>query len=183
MENGQRSSADLSPKRPEVLGHFRGDLTPPGTRYRPLGIHTVDQIPGDPANETSGLPELAAALAVLGIGEAEGEWRVERADPAVVGSGSLLVTPDGGKPPQRIFFAANAEAALQLHLAGAVGDNDSDAIIVFSTAPEARPARSPSAPLGRTGEPFTRIVAVRTLLLDAPDVAAFQRRFREMAVV
>lgn len=149
--------------------------------YEPLGIQTVNQIPADPGNATSGLPELASGLALLGLGEADGLWAIERADPAAALNGAARLTPTGGAP-QRIFFVANQEAALQLHIAGIVGENDPDAVIVYSTAPETRATRSPHA-RRRTGVPATRRVGLRPLLRDAADLAELRRRFRTEAVL
>ena len=79
-------------------------LEPGAPVYQPLGIEPVDQIAGDPSLATSGLPELAVALGVLGVGEAEGKWTIARADPGQPTSGALQVTPTGGdRRPAAVF--------------------------------------------------------------------------------
>jgi hypothetical protein len=159
---------------------MRAAHTSNGT-YEPLGIQTANQIPADPGNATSGLPELATVLGLLGLGERDGHWALERADPVAPLNGSARVTPTGSAP-QRVFFVANQEAALQLHMAGIVGADDPDAVVVYSTAPEPRPTRSPHA-RRRTGIPATRRVGLRPLLRDAPNLAELRRRFRTEAVL
>jgi hypothetical protein len=108
-----------------VLRMFRPAAA--GGTYEPLGIQTVNQIPADPNNGVSGLPELASALALLGLGEANGDWIVERANPLAATNGSLRVVPSSGIA-QRVFFVANQDAALQLHVNGVVDEDEPDAI-------------------------------------------------------
>lgn len=162
-----------------VMRMFRG-AGGAGT-YEPLGTGIVSQIPGDPNNATSGLPELAIALGLLGLGEAEGAWTVERADPTLPANGSTTVTPAAGTA-QRIFLVANHEAALKLQVDGVIADDEPDAVVVCSTRVAARPVRSPRRSLRGSGS-ITRWVGVRTLLEEAPDLAGLRRRFREEAVL
>lgn len=163
-----------------ALRILRGTSGGPGA-YEALSTHIVSQIPADPNNGTSGLPELATALGLLGLGEARADWTVGRADPSTPANGSLTVTPAGGTA-QRVFFVANQEADLALHMSGAVGDNDPDAVIIFSTSPGRRARRSPRRSW-RTADAATRRVGIRTLLGEALDVAELSRRFREEAVL
>ena len=149
--------------------------------YEALGTLTINQIPADPANGTSGLPEMAAALCLLGLGESAGDWTVERPDPSATINGSVRVIPSG-RLRQRVFFVANQEAALQLYIGGALGDNDPDAVIIYSTAPEPRPTRSPRA-RRRTGVPATRRIGMRPLLAEAPDLGELCRQFRIRSVL
>ena len=143
----------------------------------------MDQIAGDPSLATSGLPELAVALGVLGVGEAEGKWTIARADPGQPTSGALQVTPTGGTVAQRLFFVANTEAALQLKAADIVRDDEPDVVIVYSTAPAPRQPRSSRSALGRTGARATREVGIRSLLRDSNSLAELKMRFREEAVL
>ena len=151
--------------------------------YRPLSIAPVNQIAGDPSLVTSGLPELAVALGVLGVGEVEGEWTIARADPAQPTSGAVQVNPTEGDVAQRLFFVANTEAALQLHLDGVIRDDEPDVVIVYSTAPALRQPRSPRSAPGRTGARAIREVGVRSLLRDSSSLAELKMRFREEAIL
>jgi uncharacterized membrane protein len=152
-------------------------------KYQPLGIQPLNMIDGDPGLITSGLPELAATLAILGLGEARGDWKLERSSPSELTSGIITVTPNGSTAAQKIHFVANVEASLQLFLAGAVRDDEPDAIIFYSTAPIRRLPRSPRVAPGRTGAAATREVGVRPLLGEAGTLADFQKRLREEAIL
>jgi hypothetical protein len=164
-----------------ALGMLRGDLA--GTRYLGVSIHPLGQVSSDPGNTTSGLPELATVIGLLGLGEQGGEWAVHRADPSTPSSGALVVMPVGAATGQRMFFVANTDAALRLNLAGAVTDYDSDAIVVSSTVVAPRPPRSPGGKKGRTGIVDTRHFSIRALLSQAQDLAEFQRLFRQAATL
>lgn len=167
-----------------MLDLFREGRPPNGAfRYRPLGIQPINMIAGLPDLMTSGLPELAAALGALGLGEASGDWTLGRADPREPTSGAVTVMPTGGKGAQKVFFVANVEAALQLYLAGVIRDDEPDAVIFYSTAPPSRLPRSPRAAPGRTGAAVIREVGVRPLLSHAVTLADFQKRLREEAVL
>jgi hypothetical protein len=149
--------------------------------YEPLGTQIVSQIAADPNNSTSGLPGFAAALSMLGLGEADGDWTVSSVDPATAETGTVSVTPTGGSK-QRFFFVANQEVALNLHVEGAVRDDEPDAVVVYSTRPETRARRSPRRSW-RTGRHTTRRLGIQALMQDAVDLAEFRRRFREEAVL
>jgi hypothetical protein len=151
--------------------------------YRPLSVQPAHQIAGDPATPLSGLPEAAATLGLLGAGLAEGLWQIQPSAPADLTTGSLQVIPHGSAAPQRLFFVANAEAALKLQVDNIVGEDEPDAIILYSTRPPTRLRRSPRAAPGRTAAVLTREVGLRDLLNDAPSLADFKRRFREEAVL
>jgi hypothetical protein len=166
----------------KVLRMLRIGQTAGTGAYEPLGVHTVAQIPVDPSNSTSGLPEFAVALGILGLGETAGHWMLERTKSTAPVRGAVVVAQRGGSPNQRLFFVANQEAALRLHMSGAVGDKDPDAIVVYSTTPGPRPMRSPRA-RRRTGDPVTRRVGIGGLLEEAADITDLRRRFREEAVL
>lgn len=159
-----------------ILRMFRGVAG--AGRYEAIGSTILSQISADPHNATSGLPEFATALGLLGLGEADGYWTVSRADPVAPESGAATVT--NGKGPQRVFFVANQEAALKLD--GVISDSEPDAVVVCSTRVTPRRVRSPhrSLPGGTTP---TRWVGVRALLEEAPNLAELRRRFREEAVL
>jgi hypothetical protein len=149
--------------------------------YEPLGTLITSQIPADPNNATSGLPELAAALGLLGNGEVSNDWVVDRANPSEIGNGTLLVTPNASVA-QRVFFVANQGAALHLYVSEAISDDEPDVVLIYSSPIEQRASRSPRR-LRRTTAPKTRRVGFRALLEQASDFGDLYRRFREEAVL
>jgi len=167
-----------------ALSLFREGVLPPSsaTTYRPLGIVPVNQIANVPDLPTSGLSELAIALSLLGLGERAGDWTVLPSDATKSETGVLQVTPIGGTG-QKLFFAANIEAALQLYNNGIVHDDEANAVIIYSTEPITRLHRSPRTAPGRTGVVKTREVGIRSLLRVATTLADLQRQFREEAVL
>jgi hypothetical protein len=192
LRNALAASADVDRLAflQTLVGHSaRGvDMLREGRRvptpgYRPLSVQPIHQIAADPATPMSGLPEAAATLGLLGLGVAEGLWAVQPAAPADLTTGSLTVLPAGVTQPQRIFFVANAEAALKLQIDNIVADDEPDAVILYSTSPPTRLRRSPRAAPGRTATALTREVGLRDLLTDAPSLADLKRRFREEAVL
>jgi hypothetical protein len=165
-----------------ALSLFREGRPPQSGAYRPLGIEPITQIPNSPDLVTSGLPEFAAALGLLGLGEQAGNWTIAPSDPAHPDTGVLQIITLGGNA-QRLFFIANSDAALQLYHNNIVTENDPDVVIVYSSGPVARQPRSPRRAPGRTGRPTTRKVAVRSLILDAASLADLQTAFRQEAVL
>jgi hypothetical protein len=88
-----------------------------------------------------------------------------------------------GTNATRVFFAANDRAGVQLEINGLVNPGDTDAIVVHSTSPVPKMARSPLAPPGRTGRAGLRNVGMAELLREATSCDNLGERFREEAVV
>ncbi len=151
------------------------------SRYRALGDAPIQRIPADANLATSGVRELAAALAVIGLGDSAGIWTVENADPAMPKTGALRIYCSAIET--RIFFAANDRASVQLEINGLVESDDTDAIVIHSTSPVAKMARSPLAAPGRTGRAGLRHVGMAELLREATSSDHLSERFREEAVL
>ena len=150
-------------------------------RYRPLGDAPVQRISADAHLATNGVRELAVALAVIGSGDSAGKWAVTQSDPADPQTGALrLIT---GATTTRIFFAANDRAGVQLEINGLVKPDDSDAIVIHSTSPVPKMARSPLAPPGRTGRIGLRNIGMAELLREATSANHLSERFGEEAVL
>jgi hypothetical protein len=147
------------------------------TAYRPLGRGPIQLIPTDPTLPTSGVREMAAALGILGLGEADGTWHVSQSDFGIPTAGAFRVASSVGEV--RIFFAANAGASVQLGMNSFVSPTDNDAIIIHSTAPVSRMPRSPSSSRGRTGRIGLRNIGMAELLREANGVNELRRRFLE----
>jgi SIR2-like domain len=165
----------------QAMALFREGMPVVDRRYRALGNEPIHMIAGAPNLATSGTRELAAALGVIGLGVASGTWTVSEADPADPRTGSLRL--GSGANATRIFFAANDRAGVQLEINGLVKRDDTDAIVVHSTSPVAKMARSPLAPPGRTGRGGLRNVGMAELLREATSCDNLGERFREEAVL
>jgi hypothetical protein len=149
--------------------------------YRALGAAPVHKIPDDPTLATSGVREMAAALALLGLGETTGSWAIAPGDATQPNDGVIRITSPAGSA--RMFFAAHSGVGVRLEINAIVGPDDGDAIIVHSTAPVPRMARSPRAAPGRTGRAGLRNVGMAELLREAAAAAELGRRFREEAAL
>jgi len=165
------------------LGLFqRGEMSSVGSlAYHPLGRSPIHMIETDPALPTSGMPEMAAALGMLGLGSEDGTWRLVGCDLGYPSDGALRVCTASGEA--RVFFAANNQASVQLEINSLVTQDDQDAIVIHSTAPVPPMARSPRAAPGRTGHPGLRNVGMAELLRNTDGVDDLRRRFREEAAL
>jgi hypothetical protein len=151
------------------------------SRYRPLGQTPVHRISADANLVTSGVRELAAALGIIGIGDSSGTWTVADVDPTHPDTGALRLI--SGAATTRIFFAANDRAGVQLEINGLVRPDDNDAIVIHSTSPVPKMARSPVAPPGRIGRAGLRNIGMAELLREATSSANLINRFREEAAL
>jgi hypothetical protein len=165
----------------QAMALFREGTPVVDQHYRALGNEPVHMISGAPHLATSGTRELAAALGVIGHGVTAGIWTVAEADPAHPESGSLRLV--SGTNATRVFFAANDRAGVQLEISGLVNSTDTDAIVVHSTSPVRKMARSPLAPPGRTGRAGLRNIGMAELLREATSCDNLGERFREEAVL
>jgi hypothetical protein len=157
-----------------------GHVSPGSVPYRAVSGNPVHEIPSEPGLSTGGMPQLAMALGLLGLGLGDGSWDLTHnsgtGDPrdcpieAVSASGTA-----------RVFFAANQSAAMQLELSGGFDPTDDDVIVIHSMNPLPAMPRSPVATVGRTGHGGPRDVDMRDLLTSADDLADLRRQFREAA--
>jgi hypothetical protein len=135
----------------------------------------------DPALPTSGVRELAAALAVLGRGEAAGSWTLATG-PTVNGSAGALKLVSGSTDAA-IFFAANGKAAVRMQAEGIVDLAAADTVIIHSTEPVKAATRSPRGRFGRTGRRRIREVDMSELLKISTEFAALESNFRQAAAL
>ncbi len=174
-------SAMVGVRRALSLFRYGAEPSPASGSYTPLSSFPADRVKHDPALTTSGLRELAAALALLGRGEAEGIWSLGIGPVASGASGALTVTSGGSNTA--VFFAANGRAAVQLHAAGLIDSGASDVVIVHSTEPVAPSVRSSRGRFGRAGRPTVREVDMSGLLGSSNDLAALRDGFRQAAAL
>jgi hypothetical protein len=142
--------------------------------FQPLSELPPERVKNDPGLTTAGLPELAAAVALLGRGAAAGTWTLEATSDAPV-----KVT--GGAGGADVFFAANGSVATGLVAEGLVDPAAAEAVIIHSTEPVAPAARSPRVRYGRTGRTRMREVDMRELLKTSVDLTALEDGFRQAA--
>ena len=158
-------------------GQPKGDDT-----YESLSIVAVSQTGNSPDLVTSGLPELAVAIGLLGWGAQAGHWTISPKDRGRPDLGTLGVATSSGAQ-HRIFFASSTESATQLYVSGIVREDAADALLIYSTDPVVRQPRAPRGTIGRTGAPVIREVGMRVLLNEAASADHLAQRFREQALV
>lgn len=162
-----------------LLSLFSTGQTPTlPTRYLPLTPAGVQYIAHDGTLQTSGLPELAIAMGVIGLLVGEGKIKVKATDPATFGSGALLIESSVGSA--KVFFAANSNMALRLQVNGHVTDSN-DTIVIHSLEIIPTLPRFPKGVVGRTGRSGRREVSISTLVAQTTGAAALVQRFREEA--
>ena len=83
----------------------------------------------------------------------------------------------------RIYFAANSRASVQLEINSIISLDDKDVVVIHSTEPVSRMARSPRAAPGRTGHSGLRCVGMAELLHDSDGISDLRDRFREQAAL
>ncbi len=165
-----------------AMSLFRDGRTPSAGAglYSPLTILSVTKSLGDPTLPSSGLPQLGLGIALLGRGGAEGLWTCAIADPAEPKSGAVTVT--GAGRTAEVFFAASAQAAARLTMAGHASQDD-DAVIVHSHEVPPAAARTPSVAPGRTGRIGLREFSLSSLADPATSLDELLLRFKaEMAL-
>jgi hypothetical protein len=147
--------------------------------YSPIGSVPINQIPHEPHLSTSGVPELAFALGLIGLGHAEGIWTVSAPGSDDLTRSPILIHSSAG--PTRVYFAANADAAVRLGLNQAFETSDKDVVVMHSMTPPRAMQRSPDGAPGRTGLSGPREVDIRGLLVDNETLLDIQQGFREAA--
>jgi hypothetical protein len=146
--------------------------------YRALGSSPVHQIQTEEGLSTSGIREAATALGLLGHGCATGLWSLA---PGVAPTDGIVRVATGTSPVSRVFFVANAAAAITLKKSGLAPDNAGDAVVVHSTAFPKRVTRAPRAAMGRAGKPRARQVAMRDVLQGSTTLDDLLTYFRREA--
>lgn len=149
--------------------------------YKPLGSVPAGSVRTDPALATSGVRELAAALALLGRGESAGSWSLGTGPVASNAEGALKVSSGGSATA--VFFVANGKAAVWLQAGGVIAPSIADAVIIHSTEPVEPAPRTPRGRYGRTGQPRIREVDMCELLKTSSDLATLEDGFRQAAAL
>jgi len=164
-----------------MLRAFRtGAAGPADARYEPLNVQPASEQLHDPVLRGSGLPEIAMALASLGLGLKAGDWQlsVTALAPGDDVSPILLESSAGHR---RLLPVSSDETALALQMSGVGRGHD---VVYLNTGGRVRPlTRSPMGRIGRTGRSSgPRIVYVREVIRRAADVHAFHNEMRRAVV-
>jgi hypothetical protein len=161
---------------------FRSGEEPPVPgRYDPLSRDPLEDIADDINLPTSGMPELAGGLALIGSGVAQHHWQVSLDATSTGHTGAFTLTP-AGQPATAVYFSASPRASAQLALVG-ISTAAGDVVIIHSTGIPQGPTRSPGGRYGRRGRGGPRDVDMADLLKTSEDLAELRRRFREAAVL
>lgn len=163
---------------------FQSGNPPPGAdgKYRPLTAQAVSQLRDEPSLSSSGVGQLAAALALIGLGESTGAWAVST-DP---GLGILAIrstSHTGNVLDSVVVFVANSGYVAAMKNAGLIDESDGQLLVIDSGDRVVPRRRSPSRPPGRTGKPTMRTAYMAELLNDAPDLDTLGQRFREVSLL
>lgn len=163
----------------EAVHRFQRGRPATAPRYHSLTAHPRNRLTSEPALATSGAPELASALAVIGLGQQRGLWSVKIGPTATGSAGSIRIDSASGEAA--VFFAANGPAEIQLGISGLLDTSASDAIIIQSTDAMPASSRSPRGAPGRTGSVSARRIAMGDIMRGAKSADGLLVDFR-MAV-
>lgn len=152
----------------------------PKPPYRAIADRARHFIQNDANIASTGQREVAAALAVLGLGTKSGLWQVSLDDPASPQSGALRVASD--LSDARVIFVANSDIDLLLFNDGIYVDDDEGVIIVHAADVQPRQKRSPARQL-RSGKTGARHISIGRLLREAQSADHLHARFREEAAL
>ncbi|CDO38368.1 SIR2 family protein [Novosphingobium sp. KN65.2] len=168
---------DALPVAGRTISLFRDGkpLEPAAGVYTPLSINCVAKSLADPNLPSSGLPQLALAVALLGHGQATGAWSCSISDPANPKSGAVRVV--GKVQAAEVFFAANTQAANRIVTDGRAAENDNAIIVHSHEIPPAAP-RNPKAAPGRILPRGRREISLASLGDGATDLNALFMRFK-----
>lgn len=154
--------------------------TPANGIYAPLTTEPLHRMPADVALPDSGLCQFSIANGLIGLGLARGHWTAGKADLADPTSGVMVL--NGRSGAAKIYFAANAQAAIRLGINGLIADNDDTVIIHSHMIPPPMPRYPRRAP-GRTGLAPTRETSIQELLDGGSDVEAMLELFRSQVAL
>lgn len=143
--------------------------------YAAITTEPLHRMPADMTLAGSGVCQFAIASGLIGLGLARGLWTATKADVADNSSGALVLIGRSGSA--KIYFAANAQAAIRLGTNGLIAAND-DAVIVHSHENPPPLPRYPRRAPGRTGLARLREVSIEDLAAGGTDVEDLLARFR-----
>lgn len=143
--------------------------------YAPLSVDPIARMPADESLDDNGVCQFAAALALIGMGVDRADWTIEKADLMDPKSGAMTIASERGSA--KIYFAANAQAAIRLNMNGLIAAND-DAVIIHSQDIVEPMPRTPRRSPGRTGLDTVRSVGMTVVLEGGDESDRIWDRFR-----
>jgi len=163
-----------------------GRLPPAGSQtYEAITRLSELEMAAEPNIGGSGLPELAAALGLLGMGEAEGKWTLLLPRSSDIDQGIFQATGTVSAKTTQIFFVNSVSAALELIKQGAL-TNTTNLVFHSDDAWQqmmdrgSASRRSPmGGPLSGRRRPDACHVSMRKLITEARDIASLRQRFEE----
>lgn len=154
----------------------------PNSEYRPLVPMPLERIGISSELPRNGVPELAVALGVLGLGDAEGAWSLGALPPSVADiPGALLVT--NAARTTTVLLAASHQASIEMQKIGLIRDGAADIVLLESKGSPVQQTRGPRSRLGRDGTLGTRRVAIEPIVVDASSLEEALQRFKEAATL
>ncbi len=149
-------------------------LDPPRS-YSPITSYSILRMENDTTLLTSGIPEVAVAIGILGIGISDGSWTLD-----ALGSdqddGTIRINSAIGSI--RAYFVTNSHAALFLQNDGRL-DDGANTVVIHSLKRTSVQQRSPHRVPGRTGRLGQREVSISELMSEVNTSEELVQRFRE----
>jgi hypothetical protein len=166
------------------LAIFRGDMDAATKKiYGTVGAVPVGQIANDPNLQMSGMPELAAFVGIIGLGQNGDGWAITQPVGGVE-QGSVVVLSPASTIPRKVFVVSNNETLSKLVGDGIVDESDENTIVALCSAPLIRRQRNPLAIYGRDdATPSDREFSFKALVLEATSVDHLLARFKEEATL
>lgn len=146
--------------------------------YTPLGAFPVGAISDDPGFQTSGLPEMALAISILGNCVLSGSMKVSWLNDSNDDLRAPFSVESNGLT-SKLFFASTSTAVVEYVRSGLVDETDPNTILIHSAEIAVPQQRAPSAAPGRTGRPAARHIDMSDLLSSSWSYDELQKKFRE----
>ncbi|MDE0269365.1 MAG: SIR2 family protein [Acidimicrobiaceae bacterium] len=163
-----------------ALSMFRYGSPPcAGSRhYQPLTAQPIAKAVLDPNIDIDELGFLAVAVSLLGMGAAQGLWRLTAGDAHQPDNGVCTVE---SAHESRVFFVRDSGVLSRLEKNGHVNMTDPSVVVVHAKEIPEQQVRSPRVRYGRTGRYPAREVAIETVAGASTDANGLLTSFRQSA--
>ena len=147
-------------------------------RYQPLTAQPIAKAVLDPNIDIDELGFLAVAVSLLGMGAAQGLWRLTAGDAHQPDNGVCTVE---SAHESRVFFVRDSGVLSRLEKNGHVNMTDPSVVVVHAKEIPEQQVRSPRVRYGRTGRYPAREVAIETVAGASTDANGLLTSFRQSA--